>query len=83
MYLTGIILATICVGLLSALVSEEHPIISLVLVIFAAIGIGLIKGGSYEKGIEEGAYNQLRGKYEITYVVNQDSIVTDTIINFK
>lgn len=30
-----------------------------------------------------GAYNQMRGKYEITYKVDDDMQVTDTIIHVK
>ena len=37
----------------------------------------------YEKGIKDGACNQLRGKYEVTYVINKDSCVVDTIININ
>ena len=36
---------------------------------------------SYNKGLSDGAYNQLRNKYEVTYVINKDSCVIDTIIN--
>ena len=38
---------------------------------------------SYDDGIKEGAYNQLRHKYGITYVIDEDSCVVDTIINLK
>ena len=38
---------------------------------------------SYDNGIKDGACNQLRGKYEVTYVINKDSCVVDTIINIK
>ena len=38
---------------------------------------------SYDAGIKEGAYNQLRGKYEVTYVIDKDSCVVDTIININ
>ena len=38
---------------------------------------------SYEMGIEDGAYNQLNGKYEVTYVIDKDSCVVDTIIKIK
>ena len=52
---------------------------------FIAFGIVMFDGAyhlGYDKGINNGAYNQLRGKYEISYVINADSCVTDTIINF-
>ena len=38
---------------------------------------------SYDSGIKDGAYNQLKGKYEITYVINKDSCVIDTVINLN
>lgn len=38
---------------------------------------------AYDKGVKDGAYNQLRHKYEITYVIDEDSCVVDTIINLK
>lgn len=38
---------------------------------------------AYNKGIKNGAYNQLRGKYEVTYVIDKDSCVVDTIININ
>ena len=36
---------------------------------------------SYDDGVKDGAYNQLRGKYEVTYIIDKDSCVVDTIIN--
>lgn len=38
---------------------------------------------AYDKGAKDGAYNQLRGKYEVTYVIDEDSCVVDTVINLK
>ena len=38
---------------------------------------------AYDKGVKDGAYNQLRHKYEITYVIDEDSCVVDTIININ
>lgn len=35
---------------------------------------------SYDAGIKEGAYKQLRGKCEVTYVIDKDSCIVDTII---
>ena len=52
------------------------------------IGILLLLGSesiisyiSYNKGLSDGAYNQLRNKYKVTYVIDKDSCVIDTIIN--
>ena len=38
---------------------------------------------SYDYGVKDGAFNQLRGKYEVTYVIDKDSCVVDTIINLN
>jgi len=38
---------------------------------------------SYDNGVKDGACNQLRGKYEVTYVIDKDSCAIDTIINFN
>ena len=38
---------------------------------------------AYDVGIKEGACNQLRGKYEVTYVIDKDSCIVDTIINLN
>ena len=38
---------------------------------------------SYDKGVKDGAYNQIRGKYEVAYVIDKDSCVVDTIIKIK
>ena len=38
---------------------------------------------AYDKGVKDGAYDQLRHKYEVTYVIDEDSCVVDTIINLK
>ena len=47
------------------------------------IGIigGILMGDYfYDLGVEKGAYNMLRNKYEVSYIINKDSIITDTII---
>lgn len=51
--------------------------------VFLWVGLFILVDMAYIKGLEEGAYNQLRGKYEINYVMNKDSCITDTIINIK
>lgn len=33
-------------------------------------------------GEQQGAYNQLRNKYEINYTIDKDGHIIDTIINF-
>jgi len=51
------------------------------------LGVGLFGSSlyylSFHKGQENGAYNQLRGKYDVTYVIDKDSCVVDTIIHFN
>ena len=49
-------------------------------IIFIGIGVSLMCDASYHKGIEEGAYNQLRNNYEVQYIIDKDSCVVDTII---
>lgn len=58
---------------------EEHGIKFMALGFFA----WSIYAVGYDNGIKDGACNQLRGKYEVTYVINKDSCVVDTIINIK
>jgi hypothetical protein len=72
-------------GVISLIASDstESPggiIFGVVCVIVSYI---LLSDITNTKGIEEGAYNQLRGKYEISYIVNDKGCVTDTIINVK
>ena len=38
---------------------------------------------TYNLGVKDGAFNQLRGRYEVTYVIDKDSCIVDTIINIK
>ena len=77
-----IILAVGLIGLGISLENDEYAptILSLIL---STIGLILFAAGNYCNGEEQGAYNQLKGKYEITYVIDKDSCVVDTIINFK
>lgn len=49
----------------------------------AGMGFALIADFAYNDGKEKGAYGMLRNEYEISYVINSDSVVTDTIINIK
>ena len=46
---------------------------------FFSVGLFIL---SYTKGEKAGAYNQLKGKYEIIYEY-EDSCVVDTIIKLK
>ena len=59
--------------------SDAHLILIGTLLLLASETI--ISYISYNKGLSDGAYNQLRNKYEVTYVINKDSCVIDTIIN--
>lgn len=62
---------------------EEHVIKFISLAVSLGFFAWSIYIVSYEKGIKDGAYNQLRGKYEVTYVIDKDSCVVDTIINLN
>lgn len=77
----GIILVMIALFITEDYVKEggKLAISSLGLVFF---GTGIC-GLGYNKGEKDGAYNQLRGNYEITYTINSDSCVIDTIITTK
>ena len=63
--------------------NEEHVIKFMALIIALGFFTWSMFTISYEVGIEDGAYNQLRGEYEVTYVIDKDSCVVDTIINIK
>lgn len=62
---------------------EEHVIKFTAFTVTLGFFVWSIFTISYEMGIEDGAYNQLIGKYEVTYVINKDSCVVDTIINLN
>ena len=48
--------------------------------VIGIIGAFLIGSYTYDLGVKKGAYNMLRNKYEVNYIINKDSIITDTII---
>lgn len=62
---------------------DEHVIKFTAFAVTLGFFVWSIFNISYEMGIEDGAYNQLIGKYEVTYVINKDSCVVDTIININ
>lgn len=62
---------------------EEHVIKFMALVVTLGFFAWSIYTVSYDNGIKDGACNQLRGKYEVTYVIDKDSCVVDTIININ
>ena len=62
---------------------EEHVIKFMVLIVTLGFFACSIFSVGYDKGIEVGACNQLKGKYEVTYVIDKDSCVVDTIININ
>lgn len=62
---------------------DSHVIKSVTLTVILGFFAWSIYTVSYDKGIKDGAYNQLRGKYEVTYLIDKDSCVVDTIINFN
>ena len=84
-YIILIILTSIALIICAFIPStnDEHVIkfITLMLVLFFfAWSICIV---SYDNGVKDGAYNQVRGKYEVTYVIDKDSCVVDTIINLN
>ena len=63
--------------------NDEHVIKFTVLAVLLGFFAWSVYTVSYDKGIKDGACNQLRGKYEVTYVIDKDSCVVDTIININ
>lgn len=63
--------------------NDEHVIKFMTLLILLAFFAVSIYSISYDNGVKDGACNQLKGKYEVTYVIDKDSCVVDTIINIK
>lgn len=62
---------------------DEHIIKFMILAVTLGFFAWSIYTVSYERGIKDGACKQLRGKYEVTYVIDKDSCVVDTIININ
>ena len=79
----GCIFACIGIFMLSYGISEDDGIIQFFGSLIAGIGFLLFGLSSSRIGEEQGAYKQLRGEYEITYVINKDSCVVDTIIHIE
>ena len=52
-------------------------------VILSFTGAVLIGGAMFISGEKYGAYKMIRNQYEISYVINSDSCVTDTIIHIN
>lgn len=63
--------------------NDEHVIKFMVLFVTLGFFAWSIYTVGYDNGIKDGAYNQLRGKYDVTYVIDKYSCVVDTIINFN
>lgn len=80
----------ICIALLLSVIGSVIPkdnedkivmfFVSIVCSLIVALAVYCL---AYGKGIKDGAYNQLKGKYEVTYVIDKDSCVVDTIIKIK
>ena len=79
----GCILTCIGIFMLSYGISEDDSIFQFFGSLLAGIGFLVFGLSSSRIGEEQGAYKQLRGEYEITYVINKDSCVVDTIIHIK
>ena len=74
-----------CIGVLMATygITEDNCVFQYFGFVLAGIGFLWFGLGSSRIGEERGAYKQLRGEYEITYVINKDSCVVDTIIHIE
>lgn len=79
----GFILA--CAGILMVRygLTEDDGIFQFFGFLLTGIGFLVFELSSSRIGEEQGAYKQLRGEYEITYVIDKDSCVIDTIIHIK
>ena len=77
------VIALIILAFLPSDSYDEHVIKFTVFAVTLGFFVWSIFTISYEMGIEDGAYNQLIGKYEVTYVIDKDSCVVDTIINLN
>lgn len=80
--LIATILLIVSIGLFMAFEDDKLGIIVVGMLCFV-VGITLWTYCFHTKGVKDGAYNQLRGKYEISYIIDKDSCITDTIINIK
>ena len=63
--------------------NDAHVVKFMALTVTLGFFAWAIYSVSYDNGIKDGACNQLRGKYEVTYVIDKDSCIVDTIINIK
>jgi len=84
MTIVGVIIcciALIIIAFLSAEEPNEQAVKIIIMSFMIMIIISLVYDLSYSLGVKDGAYNQLRGKYEVVYVIDKDSCVVDTIIN--
>jgi len=77
------VIALIILAFLPSDKDDEHEIKFVVLIVTLGTFAWSVYTVSYDKGIKDGACNQLRGKYEVTYVIDKDSCVVDTIININ
>ena len=83
-----IILGAICIalGVLGAIIAidiEKNKWYIFDIIVLVSSGVFMLMYTSKTLGVEEGAYNQFRGKYEIQYVINKDSCIIDTLIIIK
>ena len=77
----AIILAFGAIGFCIAANEDSDAHLVLIGTILLIASEAIISHISYNKGLSDGAYNQLRNKYEVTYVIDKDSCIIDTIIN--
>ncbi len=77
----SIILAFCAIGFFIAANKDDDAHLVLIGTLLLIASEAITSYISYNKGLSDGAYNQLRNKYEVTYVIDKDSCVIDTIIN--
>lgn len=70
-------------SIMLAIADEENIPTGMIGAIILWIGVFILIYTSHDEGVKDGAYDQLRGKYEVNYVIDKDGCVTDTIINIK
>lgn len=79
-FLIGTILLTS--GLIG-MIADERWLVRLFWACVLYIGIFISLASVRQKGREEGAYKMLKNECKISYVIDSDSIITDTIIHLE
>lgn len=75
--------ATLLTSGLFGILTDKRWLVQLFWAIVLYIGVFVSIEVVQQKGREEGAYKMLKNEYKISYVINSDSIITDTIIHLE